>query len=313
VASTPATVARIPRLKDARRKIRRHWQLYLLILPPVAYILVFRYFPMYGLQLAFKEFNYRLGYWGSPWVGLRHFVVFFKSYYLSRLLGNTVGISLYSIAAGFLPPILLAIGLNECTSGAYKKVVQLVTYAPYFLSTVVVVGILMQLLSLNGVVNHLLSLLGAEPVSFMGKASLFKSIYVWSGVWQGMGYSAIIYLAALSAINPELYEAAVIDGASIWKRIWHIDVPGIIPTAIILLILSTAGVLNVGFEKVYLMQNPLNLKTSDVISTYVYRVGLVDMNYSFATAVGLFQSLVSFVFLTTVNQIARRFGETSLW
>lgn len=283
------------------------------MIPPVAYILIFRYFPMYGLQLAFKDFNYRLGYFGSPRVGFKHFALFFKSYYFSRLIGNTVGISLYSIAAGFLPPIMLAIALNECTSGAYKKVVQLVTYAPYFLSTVVVVGIVTQLLSLNGMVNALLKQIGIEPMSFMGQASLFKSIYVWSGIWQHMGYSAIIYLAALSAINPELYEAAIIDGASIWKRIWYIDVPGIAPTAIILLILSTAGVLNVGFEKVYLMQNPLNLKTSDVISTYVYRVGLVDMNYSFATAVGLFQSGVSFLFMTSVNQIARRFGETSLW
>jgi putative aldouronate transport system permease protein len=295
------------------KSLARYWQLYLLLVPPIIYLFIFKYIPMYGLQIAFKDFNMRLGYFGSPWAGLKHFRNFFKSHYFTRLIGNTVGISFYSIVAGFLPPILLAIALNECRSRFYKKFVQLVTYLPYFLSTVIIVGIITQMLSLHGIVNVFLKTIGIEPISFLGKSNLFKSIYVWSGVWQATGYNAILYLAALAGINPELYEAAIIDGASIWKRIWYIDIPGILPTAIILLILATAGVLNVGFEKVYLLQNPLNLKTSDVISTYVYRVGLLDMNYSFSTAVGFFQSVVSLIFITTVNKIAKNVGETSLW
>jgi ABC-type polysaccharide transport system permease subunit len=194
-----------------------------------------------------------------------------------------------------------------------KKTVQMITYAPYFLSTVVIVGILTQILSMNGILNALIASFGGERVSFLGDAGLFKSIYVWSGIWQGTGYSSIIYLAALAGISPELQEAAYIDGANIWQRIWYVDIPGILPTAIILLILSTAGILNVGFEKVYLMQNPLNMSASDVISTYTYRMGIIDMNYSLATAVGLFQSVISFVFMLTVNRISKKISEISLW
>jgi putative aldouronate transport system permease protein len=268
---------------------------------------------MYGLQIAFKDYIMRLGFWNSEWVGFKHFKMFIRSYYFSRLIGNTIGISLYSLFAGFLPPIILAIALNECRIRFMKKAVQMITYAPYFLSTVVIVGILTQILSMNGILNALIVSLGGERVSFLGKAELFKSIYVWSGIWQGTGYSSIIYLAALAGISPELQEAAYIDGANIWQRIWHIDIPGILPTAIILLILNTAGILNVGFEKVYLMQNPLNMSASDVISTYTYRMGLIDMNYSLATAVGLFQSVISFAFMLTVNRIAKKISDISLW
>jgi putative aldouronate transport system permease protein len=239
--------------------------------------------------------------------------MFMSSFYFPRLIGNTVGISFYGIAAGFFPPIILAIGLNECRNRGMKKAVQMITYAPHFLSTVVIVGILQQALSSTGILNVLIRALGVHTVNFMGEPGLFKSIYVWSGIWQGTGYSAIIYLAALAGISPELQEVAQIDGANIWQRIWHVDIPGIMPTAVILLILSTAGILNVGFEKVYLMQNPLNVSASDVISTYTYRMGLVDMNYSFATAVGLFQSVISLVFMLIVNRIAKKISEVSLW
>jgi putative aldouronate transport system permease protein len=215
--------------------------------------------------------------------------------------------------AGFAPPIILAVCLNECRIYFLKKGIQLITYAPYFLSTVVIVAILQQILSSIGLVNVLLKNFGFEPVNLLSQPALFKSIYVWSGIWQSTGYSAIIYLASLAGINPELQEVAQIDGANIWQRIWHVDLPGILPTAIILLILSTAGILNVGFEKIYLMQGPLTMETSDVISTYTYRIGLVDMNYGFATAVGLFQSSVSFAFMLIVNQIAKKIGEISLW
>jgi putative aldouronate transport system permease protein len=299
--------------KYLKRDMVKHWQLYLLMIPPLIWVIVFNYAPMYGLQIAFKDYWIRLGFWGSPWVGLRYFQEFVSSYYFPRLMGNTIGISFYGIVAGFFPPIILAIALNECRIRFLKKSVQLITYAPHFISTVVVTGILIQLLSTNGIANSIIASFGGRRISFLGEPSLFKSIYVWSGIWQGTGYSSIIYLAALAGINPEMQEAAYIDGTNIWQRIWYIDLPEIIPTAMILLILSTAGILNVGFEKVYLLQNPLNMSSSDVISTFTYRVGLIDMNYSMATAVGLFQSVISFIFMITVNQITKKLTSSALW
>jgi putative aldouronate transport system permease protein len=287
--------------------------MYIFLILPMAYIVIFKYVPMYGLQIAFRDYMIRDGFWGSPWVGLRWFKQFVTSFYFPRLMKNTVGISVYSIVAGFFPPIILAIALNECRVRFMKKAVQLITYAPYFLSTVVVVAILQQVLSTNGFINNGLKMLGITPISFMSQPALFKSIYVWSGIWQGAGYSAIIYLAALAGISPELQEVAQIDGANIWQRIWYVDIPGIMPTAVILFILSTAGILNVGFEKIYLMYGPLTMETADVISTYTYRIGLVDMNYGFATAVGLFQSLISFALMLIVNQVSKKVSEISLW
>jgi putative aldouronate transport system permease protein len=279
----------------------------------MAYIIIFKYVPMYGLQIAFRDYMIRDGFWNSPWVGLRWFKQFMTSFYFPRLVKNTIGISVYSIVAGFFPPIILAIALNECRIRFMKKAVQLITYAPYFLSTVVIVAILQQVLSMNGFINGGLKLLGFAPISFLSEARLFKSIYVWSGIWQGAGYSAIIYMAALAGISPELQEVAQIDGANIWQRIWYVDIPGILPTAVILFILSTAGILNVGFEKIYLMYGPLTMETADVISTYTYRLGLVDMNYGFATAVGLFQSVISFALMLVVNQAAKKISAISLW
>jgi len=298
---------------DTKRRILLHWQLYLYLVLPIAYIIIFKYIPMYGLQIAFRDYMIRDGFFKSPWVGLYWFKMFMTSHYFPRLLKNTVGISLYSMVAGFFPPIILAIAINECRRKYFAKAVQLITYAPFFLSTVVIVAILQQVLSSYGMVNALLNRLGIASISFMTQPALFKSIYVWSGIWQGAGYSAIIYLAALAGINPELHEVAQIDGANIWQRIWNVDLPGIMPTAVILLILGTAGILNVGFEKIYLMYGPLTMETADVISTYTYRMGLVDMNYGFATAVGLFQSVISFVFMIIVNQIAKRISSISLW
>lgn len=293
--------------------LSRDWQLYVLLVLPLIWVGTFKYGPMYGLQIAFKDYVMRDGFWGSKWAGLKYFKMFIGSYYFPRLIGNTIGISFYSMIAGFLPPIILAIAFNECRIIFMKKFVQLVTYAPHFLSTVIVVGILSQVLSTNGIVNSFIAFLGGKRITFLGEAGLFKSIYVWSGIWQGAGYNSIIYLAALAGINPELHEVAYIDGANIWQRIWHVDIPGILPTAIILLIVNTAGLLNVGFEKVYLLQNPLNMSASDVISTYTYRMGLIDMNYSLATAVGLFQSAISFIFMISVNQVAKKVSEVSLW
>jgi len=284
-----------------------------MLIIPLAWLLVFKYVPMYGLQIAFKDYVMRDGFFGSKWAGLKYFKMFTTSYYFPRLIGNTIGISLYSMLAGFIPPIIIAIAFNECRINSLRKSVQLITYAPHFLSTVVVVGIITQVFSTNGIVNSLISFLGGQRHTFLGEPGMFKSIYVWSGVWQQVGYSSIIYLAALTAVNPELKEVAFIEGANIWQRIWHVDIPCIMPTAIILLIVNTAGLLNVGFEKVYLMQNPLNMSASDVISTYTYRMGLVDMNFSLATAVGLFQSAISFAFMVLVNQISKKVSETSLW
>ncbi|MDR2375693.1 MAG: ABC transporter permease subunit [Treponema sp.] len=299
---------------SAGQKILRCWQLYLLLLLPMAVIIIFSYGPMYGLQIAFKNYRPRDGFWGSAWVGLQHFRTFFSNFQIKRLIFNTLGISVYSLIAGFPIPIILAILINECTNRAFKKTVQMVTFAPYFISTVVMVSMILMFLGVySGPINNLLASMGRERMDFMAKPELFKSIYVWTGVWQGAGYSSVIYIAALSSIDPTLYEAAIIDGANKFQRIIHIDIPGIMPTIIILLILSFGGIMSVGFEKIYLMQNQLNMSTSDVISTYVYRMGLENAQYSFSTAIGLFNSVINTVLLVIVNQIARRVGETSLW
>jgi putative aldouronate transport system permease protein len=299
---------------SAGQKILRCWQLYLLLLLPMAVIIIFSYGPMYGLQIAFKNYRPRDGFLGSAWVGLQHFRTFFSNFQIKRLILNTLGISVYSLIAGFPIPIILAILINECTHKGFKKTVQMVTFAPYFISTVVMVSMILMFLGVyGGPINTFLAAMGRERIDFMGKPELFKSIYVWTGIWQGAGYSSVIYIAALSGIDPSLYEAAIIDGANKFQRIIHIDIPGIMPTIIILLILSCGGLMSVGFEKIYLMQNQLNMSTSDVISTYVYRMGLENAQYSFSTAVGLFNSVINTVLLVSVNQIARRVGETSLW
>ena len=295
-------------------RITRHWQLYLVIALPLVFLATFHYVPMYGAILAFKRFSATRGILRSPWVGLQNFRLFFSTASSWSIIRNTLTLGLYWIAAGSLPPIFLAIALNETKNPSLKRGVQMVTYAPYFISTVVLVSIIMQVLDLRiGIVNMLVKLLGGEPVNFLGQSQLFKTVYVWSGVWQSTGYGAIIYLAALTSVDPGLYEAAIIDGASKIQRIWHIDVPSILPTVSILLILSFGHVMNIGFEKVYLLQNPANLDSSEVISTYVYKVGLIAMNYAFSTAVGLFNSVVNLVLLAAVNSVVRRISETSLW
>jgi len=298
---------------DAWRRIKRHWELYLIFLLPLAHLLLFRYVPMYGVQIAFRDFTITKGITNSPWVGLKYFYQFFRAYEFRRVLLNTVGISFLSIALGFPVPIILALALNECRAGWFKKLVQMVTYAPYFISTVVMVGMILLFLSMNGSLNRFIVLFGGQATNFMGKPEYFKMIYVLTGIWQGAGYGAVIYLAALAAVDPQLHEAAIIDGANKLQRIWYIDIPGILPTATIVLILNFGHIMNVGFEKIFLLQNPINMRTSDVISTYVYRLGLVGAQYSFGAAVGLFNSVVNLILLVLVNQIARRFSETSLW
>ncbi|QOS82155.1 sugar ABC transporter permease [Paenibacillus sp. JNUCC31] len=296
------------------KSLKKHWELYLLVLPPVLYLLIFKYIPMVGVQIAFKDFSVVKGIWGSPWVGFKHFEAFFESPNFWLLIKNTIGISFYSLLAGFPIPILLALALNEIRTGYFKKTVQMVTYAPHFISTVVMVSIIILMLSPHvGVVDKLFTFLGFPMTNFMGIPEYFKSIYVWSGVWQGMGYSSIIYIAALAGVDPSLYEAAKMDGASRLRKIWHIDLPTLVPVTVIMLILSLGSIMGVGFEKIYLMQNPLNTSASEVISTYVYKVGLIGANFSFSSAVGLFNSVINLILLVIVNGISRKVSQNSLW
>lgn len=269
---------------------------------------------MLGIQLAFKRWNAAEGIWGSTWVGLKYFKMFFSAPSSMEIIKNTVFLSLYSIIAGFPLPIILAICLNEARSKFFKKSVQMVTYAPYFISMVVMVGMLFQIFEPNyGLMAKLCNLLHIEVPRLMEESRYFKSVYVWSGIWQTTGYSAIIYLAALSGVDPQLQEAAIIDGASLFKRIIHVDLPSISTTIMILLILSFGNILSIGFEKVYLMQNDINMASSEIIATYVYKVGLVNANFGFSTAVGLFQSVVNCFLLFSVNKIANKLGRSSLW
>ena len=286
--------------------------LYLFLLPTLIYLLIFNYWPMYGVQIAFRNFKPTKGIWGSPWVGMKNFDKFFHSYMFKDLLTNTIVLSVYQIVASFAFPILLALLLNYCVSNKLRKVTQMVTYAPHFISTVVLVGMLNVFLSESGIINHLLNLLGLRSVPFLSDAGMFRHIYVWSHIWQRTGYNSVIYIAALAGVNPELHEAAIVDGANKLQRILHIDLPAIMPTAIILLIMSTGNMLSLGFEKVYLMQNDLNLGVSEIISTYVYKIGLLNAQYSYSTAIGLFNNVINLIVLLTVNKIADKLSGTSL-
>lgn len=295
-------------------KIKRKWQLYVLLAPALLYFAVFRYGPMYGLQLAFRDFMPNLGISGSEWIGLENFRRFFNSYHFEVLLKNTLTLSLYQLLVGFPLPILLALSLHALESKRTAKCIQTIVYAPYFISTVVLVGMINIFFAMNGgLVNAVLALLGKEQILFLGKASYFPSLYVWSGVWQSTGWSAIVYLAALSSVNPELHEAAKIDGAGRFQRILHIDIPHIVPTIITLLILNAGKIMSVGFEKAYLMQNSLNLEKSEIISTYVYKVGLLEGQYGFSTAVDIFNAVINSILLVLVNRLSRKVSGSSLW
>lgn len=296
------------------KNITVNWQLYIFVLPLVIYLLLFRYLPMYGIQIAFKDYKAMSGIWGSDWIGFKHFQQFFQSYYFPTLMKNTLTITLLSFVIGFPFPILLALLLNEIRSSVFKKTVQTVTFAPHFISTVVMCGIIVIFTNpSSGILNHLLASLGFERYNFMQDAGMFKWIYVISDVWQETGWNSIIYIAALSSVSEELHEAARVDGATKLQRIIHINVPALMPTIIILLILRCGSILSLGYTKIYLLQNDLNLTASEVISTYVYKVGLIQANFSFSTAVDLFNTGINAVMLILVNYISKRVGETSLW
>ena len=302
-------------LRQLGRDVRRDRMLYLMILAPLAFLLVFSYAPMYGVQIAFRDYNIIKGIWDSPWVGLTHIRKFFSSYMFWRLMKNTLALSAYSLAV-FPLSLVLALLLNYMPNRRYKKTVQMVSYIPHFLSTVVMCGMVLQFLDQRtGMLNAFLGLFGVPAQSFMANPSAFPHVYIWSGVWQGVGYGSVIYIATLAGVSPELHEAAIIDGANIWQRIWHVDIPGVLPTFCILLIMRCGSIMNVDFEKILLLQNDLNGKVSEVISTYVYKQSFQNTfpQYSYSAAIGLFTSLVNMALLVTVNWASKRLSGSSLW
>ena len=298
------------------RRITRNWGLYLLLLPSLVLLVMFAYKPMYGIIIAFKDYKNSLGIMGSPWSDplLKNFMRFFNSFQCKTTIRNTLWLSLYSMLAGFPIPILLALMINQITAKRFRKGFQTILYLPHFISTVVMVGLLLIWLSPStGLIGTIYRMFGKEAPNLMGMASAFPSLYVWSDIWQHAGWDSIIFLAALSSIDPTLYEAATVDGATRWQKLCYIDLPLILPTACIMLILRAGNLMNVGFEKVFLMQNDLNMQTSEVIATYVYKMGLKNNQYAVSTAVNLFNNVINFVLLVLVNGVTRKLGDTSLW
>jgi len=300
--------------KTAATDLLRNRWLYILFAPVLIWYIVFAYWPMYGLVIAFKDYNIVKGMSASEWVGFKNYESFFRDPYFYRLLRNTIVLNVYGLVFGFPVPIVLALLFNEVRKAAFKRITQTITYLPYFISAVVVCGLVIQFLSPStGVVNAILNKLGLESIYFMQDPAYFRTVYVTMSIWQSAGFSAIIYMAALAGISPELYEAARIDGAGRWKQLVYITFPALVPTAIMLVILNMGGMLQSDYEKIILLANPTVYETADVLNTYVYRKGLLETNFSYATAVGLFQGIVGFVLVVTANKISRRVSETSLW
>ena len=295
------------------RDLKQNWEAYLLVVPALVVFIIFCYKPMYGIIIAFKNFTPGRGILGSRWVGFKHFQDFFSSYYFGRLLRNTLTISLSSILFGFPAPIIFALLLNEVRNQKFKRVVQTVTYMPHFISLVVICSLIRMFTAENGLIVGMLSWFGFVPVSLLSKKQYFVPIYVLSNIWQGFGWDSIIYLSALTAIDPGLYEAATIDGANRWKQTLHVTLPGIAPTIIILLILRMGAVMSVGYEKIILLYNEGIYETADVISTFVYRKGLESFQWSYSTAVGVFNSVINFLVVFLFNRISRRVSDVSLW
>lgn len=284
-----------------------------MLLVVVAWYVIFCYVPMYGAIIAFKDYSIGKGIFNSPWVGFKHFASFFSDINFMRVVRNTFLINIYDILWGFPAPIIMALLLNEVRNQYFKKTIQTLSYLPYFISMVVVCGIIVDFTSTNGIINQLLSNFGFEKVNLLSKSEFFRTVYISSGIWQNVGWGSIIYLAALTNISPELYESAVIDGAGRWKQLIHITLPGIASTIIVLLILRMGSIMSVGFEKIILLYNPLTYETADVIASYVYRKGLLNADYSYSTAIGLMNSVINFLFLVVSNWLSRRYTESSLW
>lgn len=301
-------------MRRAKRIWIRDWQLVVLCILPVAYYIIFHYLPMYGVQLAFKEYYASEGIWGSPWVGFDQFERFFSSYQFWPLLKNTLVLSFSQLLLGFPVPIILAILLNQMPNKRFRKMVQGVSYCPHFISIVVLAGMIDIFLSpRSGIINTIIKACGGEAIHFMGESSWFVPIYIISGIWQNAGWGAIIYIAALGGISPDLYEAAQIDGANRWQLVRYVDLPGILPTAVMMFILEIGKVMNIGFQKAYLLQTGTNLAASEIIPTYIYKVGLIDAQYSYSAAISLFNNIINIILLVTANQIAKKTSENSLW
>lgn len=320
---TSAQTLRVRSLKteERKRKRKRFWSsvkrdryLHLMVLPAIVAVFIFSYIPMYGIQIAFKDYSVSKGVWDSRWVGFANFTSFFDSIYFWRLIRNTVLLSFLSLVFSFPIPIIFALILNEVKNKAFKNTIQTVSYFPHFISVVIVVGMMHTLLSPEtGMVNQLIESLGGKPIAFMQSSAWFRPLYIISGIWQGFGWSSIIYLSALTGVSPELYEAAEIDGAGRFRKIWSVSIPAIIPTVVIMLILAIGGLMNVGYEKVMLMYNPGIYEVSDVISTYVYRKSIQGGEFSFGTAVDLFNNVVNFIIIFIANKVSRSISEISLW
>lgn len=300
-------------MKNIAKLVRKQWQYHVLLIPGIIFVFIFNYIPLYGLVIAFQKYNPAMGF-NSPWVGLANFEYLFRQPNFVRTIWNTFYIAVFKIVGGIIVPVTFALLLNELRSRTFKRIVQTVTYLPYFISTVIMVSILQMLLSYpRGVVNSALSALGLTEINFFQEAGWFRTLYIGSGIWQGLGWNSILYLAALTSINPDLYEAAYMDGANRLQQMWHISLPGMMNTIVTMLILSLGGIFSVGYEKVYLMYNPVTMDQADVISTYVYRTGLESMRYSYASAIGLFNSVINFAVLLLANTLSRKITEIGLW
>lgn len=293
--------------------MKKNWVLYLFVLPMFVYLFIFHYLPLYGVQIAFRDYKVIKGIWGSDWVGFKHFNNFFTSYQFWDLLKNTLTLSIYSLIAGFPLPIVFALLLNYCNSTKLKKTSQMISYAPHFISVVVFCGMILVFLANGGIVNQILMKFGINPVKFLSNPKAFKHIYVWSGVLKNIGWGSIMYIAVLANVSPELHEAAIIDGASKFKRVLYIDIPAIVPTMVIMLITRCGEIMDVGFEKVLLLQNSINLEYSEVISTYVYKIGILGGQFSYSAAIGLFNNIINLFLLLLVNKIAKKISDVSLW
>ena len=298
-------------------RIKKDWirnrSLYLLVVPVVIFYILFHYKPMYGAIIAFKDYTPRLGVADSPWVGFDNFTRFFKSVYFGRLMRNTISLSLYNLLFGFPAPIILALLLNEVRNKRFKKITQTVTYLPHFISLIVITGMLTNFSMSSGLFNDVIVLFGGERSSLLQNPNLYRTIYVASSIWQEVGWGSIIYLSALAGVDSQLYEAAEIDGAGKWKQMIHVTLPSIAPTIIIMFILKTGSLMNMGYEKTILLYNPSTYETADIISSYIYRIGLLEQDWSYSTAIGLFNSVINFGLLIFTNKMSKRFSETSLW
>ena len=302
------------RRKNVKTLLKNNWQLYVLILPALLYFYVFNYMPMYGVQIAFKDFRIADGIWGSEWVGLKHFEYFFESYYFERLISNTLLLNLYGLLWSFPIPIILAILLNRIRNEKAKRFIQTTIYVPYFISPVVLAGMLYIFLSpSNGIFNVLIEALGQKAIDFMAAPEAFRTIFIGSGIWQGAGYSSILYIACLAGIDTSLYEAADIDGASIWQKIWYIDIPSLIPTAMMVLILDCGSLLSSSTTKALVLQTPGNVSTSDIIGLYAYKIGLEGSQFSYAAAIDLFVTVVNLILILTVNKISKKISNVGLF